>query len=403
MPRFVPSTASADTFGFPIGGIPQEYRADPLFPPATVLPGDDLHLDPEYPPQTFTEFRDDRDRASRTHKRNTIYLVRLCGCPPPPHACSCEKDAPSLMDISSYISAYYYGIPVRVLPPFRLEPWEEPPKGRKRARKGAPGVPAPPPASHLAVRTPTTLVRTRVRSPSLDGLFARQLHVSDILDACVDTLPADGFSILCVSNEDIFDQDDDDEEDNLFTCGRAYGGSRIACVSAARYRPTLDVTSGVLARLPKGVGGPIHAGSAPAWPHGSRHPHAGAVAAAAALPRPASPAQQLGVWLSRVCKTAAHELGHCAGLDHCCYGACAMQGSAHLQEDLRTPPFLCPVDLRKILFVTGGAAVPRYEALLALCERDDLRGVETFAAFAAWLRARLAGLRPATVVDLTSP
>lgn len=71
------------------------------------------------------------------------------------------------------------------------------------------------------------------------------------------------------------------------------------------------------------------------------------------------------------------------------------QGSAHLQEDLRTPPFLCPVDLRKLLAVTGGAAVPRYEALLAFCEAGGRPRVETWAAFAAWLRERLAGLRSA--------
>jgi len=124
----------------------------------------------------------------------------------------------------------------------------------------------------------------RVRVPSLDGLCPRQLHVSDILDACLDVLPADAFAILCVASDDIYDQGDDDVDENLFTCGRAYGGSRIACVSSARYRPGLDASTGVLARLPKGVGVPAHPGNAPAWPHGSRHPHAAAIAAAAALP-----------------------------------------------------------------------------------------------------------------------
>lgn len=399
MPRFVPPSAAAarSALGFPPGTpIPLEFTEDPaLFPPPTVLPGDDLHGDPEYPPQPFTEFRDDPDRAHRTAERKTICLVRLCGCAA---ACACDVYSPPLGAIAEYVGAYYLGLAVRVLPPLRLEAWAEPRK-QKRARvaKAAPAAPA---STYVAVRTPTTLVRVRTRTPSLDGFFTRQLHVSDVLDACADTLPADAFAILCVTPEDIFDQDDDDEEDNLFTCGRAYGGSRIACVSAARYRPSLDTHSGVLARLPKGVGASPHAGGAPAWPHGSRHPHAGAVAAAAALPPPASAAVQLQDWLSRVCKTAAHELGHCAGLDHCCYHACAMQvrDSPHTHTPCGGPPPSpsCARSRAGLCAPTGGpphAAIPLPRRPAQAPRGDGRRGGAALRGPPRLLRGRRASAR----------
>lgn len=53
-------------------------------------------------------------------------------------------------------------------------------------------------------------------------------------------------------------------------------------------------------------------------------------------------------FLLRVCRTASHELGHCFGLDHCMYRACVMQSTSSVAEDLRQPPYLCPVCEAKI-------------------------------------------------------
>jgi archaemetzincin len=78
-----------------------------------------------------------------------------------------------------------------------------------------------------------------------------------------------------------------------------------------------------------------------------------------------------------------------------------LQGSAHLQEDLRAPPYLCPVDLRKLLAVTGVDPTSRYKALLAFCDHESMREIETFAAFAAWLRCRLQELREPAVIELS--
>ena len=111
-----------------------------------------------------------------------------------------------------------------------------------------------------------------------------------------------------------------------------------------------------------------------------------------------------GLWLSRVCKTAAHELGHCFALDHCVYYSCIMQATASMEEDDRQPPFLCPVCLPKlssaVLMAKPGAdkaaernyIIARYEALRKFCLTwpDDV----IFAGFAAWMHHRLRALGP---------
>jgi hypothetical protein len=66
------------------------------------------------------------------------------------------------------------------------------------------------------------------------------------------------------------------------------------------------------------------------------------------------------LWLGGVCRTASHELGHCFGIDHCVYCACAMQGSASLAEDARQPIYFCPLDLAKLLHATGADMVDHY-------------------------------------------
>jgi archaemetzincin len=248
--------------------------------------------------------------------------------------------------------------------------------------------------------------------------------VDDLIDAAIDLLPEDAYALVMLVHHDLFE-----DEDDVFICGRAYGGSRVAVISTARYHPVLDHRQRVERHH--------------AWPasHCAAYMLACCTAAAAAeaqsqatttnttkknakakstdtesllpftssaidqseLPpllaaasalRPlqaivlsSSPTTLSDLWLGRVCRTASHELGHCFGIDHCVYYACSMQGSASLTEDARQPPYLCPVDLAKTLKATGSSAEARYRALLAFCDRR--RDTHLFAAFGAWIRARL--------------
>ena len=105
-----------------------------------------------------------------------------------------------------------------------------------------------------------------------------------------------------------------------------------------------------------------------------------------------------GLWLSRVCQTSSHELGHCFGVGHCVYYACAMQSTSSLAEDVRQPPYLCPIDLVKILRALGADEIERYEALLSFCAGHA--HIPMFAAFDAWLKARL-GRAPTTIMETT--
>lgn len=79
-------------------------------------------------------------------------------------------------------------------------------------------------------------------------------------------------------------------------------------------------------------------------------------------------------------------------MDHCIYYACVMQATASLAEDVRQPPYLCPVDLAKMLRATGADVRERYEALLAFSGRNEHGGAGWFKAFEAWTTGRLGEL-----------
>lgn len=124
-----------------------------------------------------------------------------------------------------------------------------------------------------------------------------------------------------------------------------------------------------------------------------RTPIQAAVSAHATLPAPHTPSQLSTLWLSRVCQTASHELGHCFGMDHCVYYACVMPATASLREDVRQPPYLCPVDLAKLLRATGADESERYETLLAFCKRHEGGAAGWFKAFQAWILGRIRELK----------
>ena len=399
------------------------------FPGPLVLPGDELALDPTYPPQRLRSFiNDDKDRNRVTSKRKTIYVV-----PPPEvaedvrsmsswsHPGKRDNDSnlssPRAQDLVDYLSAFYHGLPVKLLPSSTLTftSWETCTSTTKKKRSKSTN------SSSIALRTVTELIRIRTRqTPS--SIFTHQLNLDDLLDVALSILPPDAYALLTLVEHDIFENDDD-----AFTCGRAYGGSRVAVISTARYDPNLDgghhvdrehswpashcgrylqaccrETSPPASRPRKKRKGSKAASSEPESPLFSTTPGSGLgrpspVQAAVTLyasmlkdscssPR-ALAARLSGLWLARVCRTAGHELGHCFGIDHCVFYACVMQGTASLAEDARQPMYLCPVDEAKLTNATGVDVQDRYCALRAYCDR--FAHVPLFAAFGAWLTVRL--------------
>ncbi|KAH1404194.1 hypothetical protein KXW91_000654 [Aspergillus fumigatus] len=212
-----------------------------IFPAPLVLPGDDLALDPEYPPQSVLDWLDEEDRNEVSSDRKTVYVV----APPEydedayfaqawtsPRVVKSQHHliAPNPQDIVGYLAAFYYGMPVKLLrvSDFRFLPWD----GQKPTTS--------PRFIGLAVSDECIGIRTRACP---DKLYPRQLNLDDLLDVAISILPQDAYALCLLVNHDLYEDSDD-----TFVCGRAYGGSRVAVVSSARYCPTLDEVQSRLLR-----------------------------------------------------------------------------------------------------------------------------------------------------------
>jgi archaemetzincin len=382
------------------------------FPAPLVLPADDLSHDPGYPPQSLREWLYEEDRNEVSLEKNVIYVA----APPDvqagvdfvsswthPQEGAGNVACPDIQDAIDYLKAFYYGISVRHLssPKLSFTAWSTE-AAKSKATSLTPRF--------IGLDTSTECIRIRTRS-SADGVFKRQLNLDDLLDAVISILPEDAFALLLLVRHDLYENADD-----IFTCGRAYGGSRVAVISMARYDPVLDhrqnvervhawpashcktyieTTCAAEASPAKRLKGrPKNISSRPPSHSRKLNPPPSALQAAMSTYSallssfPTSSQASLAVlWLGRVCRTASHELGHCFGIDHCVFYACIMQGSASLAEDVRQPPYLCPVDLAKVLRATGADMEKRYAALLGFCEKREGDGM--FAAFATWIRTRM--------------
>jgi archaemetzincin len=285
-------------------------------------------------------------------------------------------------DILDYVAAFYRGLPVKLLTSnIQFLPWDSDKASSKTVPKYV----------GLAVSDECIRIRTRACP---DKVYAHQLNLDDLLDAAISVLPEDAYALCMLVDHDLYEDDDD-----VFVCGRAYGGSRVAVVSSARYHPGLDKVHSVerdhawpASHCQEYINGCCNAAPVAKRQRTtpSRTPTPSerlkvSVAAASAVPDIDSSLDLLSaLWLSRMCRTVSHELGHCFGIDHCVYYACSMQGSASLAEDARQPPYLCPVDLAKVLYATGTTAAERNRALVEYCNRAGNRGSQLFAALAAW-------------------
>ncbi|PPQ78860.1 hypothetical protein CVT25_002430 [Psilocybe cyanescens] len=390
------------------------------FPAPLILPDDDLSNDPRYIPQSLRAWLRDKDRNKVTLEKRVIYVAR----PPDVDSdveyvgnwCNSKKGGgsrscttPVVEDIIDYIAAFYHGMQVKPLSSkLCLPSWNSTNSVKPKRSKSTTSKPKIP--SHIGLSTQTECIGIRSR-PSPDSIFPAQLNLDDLLDAAISILPDDAYALPLLVNHDLYEDDDD-----VFVCGRAYGGSRVAVISTTRYDPRLDVVQYVEREhawpashcalyiktcieasfssdtRPKKKARVNTAGGATETPVdiSNESPMTAALLAYNASPPlndHSSPETLSGTWLARVCRTASHELGHCFGIDHCVYYACIMQGSSSLVEDVRQPPYLCPVDLAKLLRASGTTEEARDRALLAFCERYT--NVRLFVAFAAWIRARM--------------
>ncbi|KAI1338813.1 hypothetical protein F5Y15DRAFT_98656 [Xylariaceae sp. FL0016] len=387
-------------------------KLTPSFPGPLVLPFDDLNWDPDYPGQSFRSWLFEKARNKPTDRRHTLYVAavpevtdsvahmrewvqptvdaeQLVG----------EISSPPVEDFVSYLSAFYHGLVVKALPQqLRFVPW--------KSGKTTPKPRKDPTYVGFAADSRCTRIRTR---PSPDGVFKGQLNLNDLLDAAISWLPADAYAIVLLMDHDLYEDEDDD-----FCCGRAYGGSRVSTVSSARYHPALDTLEKIdhshmwpASHCKDFVDGLCATqGLKPAKSRKAkqvaRSPMQAAVQAAADIGIPLTLEDRRGLWFSRLARTVAHELGHCLGMDHCVYYACNLQGTAGMAEDVRQPPYLCPVCLSKVQHAVAyelqgrgddGKSEyvrERYAAIVALC--DSWKHVALFAGYGAWIRGRLEDL-----------
>ncbi|THX77329.1 hypothetical protein D6D04_06386 [Aureobasidium pullulans] len=346
---------------------------DANFPGPLVLPNDEIDLDPDYPPQSFSDWQKHITPKSLPFKRTKIYLV-----PPPGWT---EKAShllpPGSESIVEYLAAFYDGFEVLQLRKEKLtfDEWIE--EGEAEQSQSF-----------------------EKAKPNKGRGF--QLNLNDLLDGAIAVLPDDALALILHMDFDLYEDDDDD-----FVCGRAYGESHVCVVSSFRYSPARDndievdfehfwpashCATYVEDQVDKYI-------EKPATKSGRK----GQTEAKTSTTEPSmplrmaidayKPSSHRSAWLNRVCRTASHEIGHCLGLDHCMYYACIMQGSATMAEDLRQPPYLCPIDdakLNTLIATRGNASVGstanREQALLAFTKQYQQGS--GFAAFRAWLEAR---------------
>jgi archaemetzincin len=140
-----------------------------------------------------------------------------------------------------------------------------------------------------------------------------QVYAGDILARLYADKPADAFCVLGITAHDLFPH-----PIVSFAFGEASATCRVGVVSVARYGPPFCEDA---------------------------------------------PGRQPGEMRKRCCRVIAHEIGHMAGIAHCIYLRCLMNGSSSLAESDRRPLHLCPIDLRKLQWLIGFDFAERYGRL----------------------------------------
>jgi archaemetzincin len=218
-------------------------KHDPsTYPAPLILPEDDLAYDPKQPGQSVRAWIQMQTRNDVTSRRKTLYIVNVPRCddaslnrrlenwtrPSTEKKSSPRISNPSMQDVAEYLQAFYHGMNIQKVDDlFSFTTWDD---------EETPSAETP---GFIGLVTKKDVVRIRTRA-CRDGAFQGQLNLNDLLDACIDSLPPDAFSMVLLTDLDLYEDEEDD-----FCCGRAFGGSRVAVVSSARYHPLLDIIQNV--------------------------------------------------------------------------------------------------------------------------------------------------------------
>ncbi|KAH0353206.1 hypothetical protein KCU83_g3344, partial [Aureobasidium melanogenum] len=369
---------------------------DEDYPAPLVLPDDEIDSNPKYPLQSLVGWQKLLTPKNLPSKRKQIYVAAPPGftkdCPPLqktqwPHR---HLLPPRYEHVLEYLAAFYTGLEVTELPKETLvfDKWTD-----SEITK--------PDNSFVALNTPRESIRVRKRKMPKNGR-GFQLSLNDMLDAAIAVLPSDALALLLLMDFDMYEDDDDE-----FGCGRAYGYSHVCIVSSFRYNPSLDKGLKLdrqhvwpASHCAAYVQAQVNKFIEPSEPTAPKFKALTPLQPSKPLTRAiqahqSANASSAAMWLERVCRTASHELGHCLGMDHCMYYACIMQGSNSIPEDLRQPPYLCPIDnaeLDTLIAARGDktkvGATQRELALLQFVTGHN-KNNGGFAAFRAWLGAKL--------------
>lgn len=185
----------------------------------------------------------------------------------------------------------------------------------------------------VRVRPPLVLDLKSLVTRSAPDTGTPQVYAGDILARLFADKPSDAFCVLGITAEDLFPH-----PIVSFAFGEASAACRVGVVSVARYGPPFCEDA---------------------------------------------PGRKPGEMRKRCCRVIAHEIGHMAGIAHCVYFSCLMNGSSSLAESDRRPLHLCPVDLRKLQWLVGFDFEERYRRLGQYWREAGE------AAEAAWVAGRL--------------
>jgi len=175
-----------------------------------------------------------------------------------------------------------------------------------------------------------------------------QLLTTDLEKVLKDYLPDDAYCLIGLTMYDLYP-----EESWNFVFGEASPDDRVGVFSFARYSPAFQ-TSKLDISLSK---------------------------------------EQISLLFYRSLQVMIHEIIHMFGVEHCLYFDCVMNGSNCLEESDEQTLFLCPIDLRKLVYMLNFSVVDRYNALQTFFLKYQMLGY-SFEKEIKWLTSRIQELNP---------